>query len=254
MGIARREEIAEALALLAQRIALRESPFQQLEWPREVTNDGLSDFHLYREEIPPLLRAKYVEYVRMAIREGIRERFGLYDRSSFVQRFPNLDAAAKDVHQFLDEKKHRWMPYIADTRREQLGFKVGELIRKTFRDRGYKSVRGGPCPGIKWFLRKDEGAELLIGADRGSLRTFTSFCVGLPKLDAMIDFGDFFFVGQSAFEHVPRAEKIGSIDGQPRRIITLIDPTPKDVAAMTDRAIDLAEWLFPYVAEAIKAN
>ena len=94
---------------------------------------------------------------------------------------------------------------------------------------------------------------MLVGLERGSLRSFMSLFVGLREPEFLCDIGNFFFTGQSHFDYISATETIGTVGGQVRRIITQQEPVPQNVVEITNKAIDLAEWLHPYVQGALRS-
>lgn len=250
------EPAIHAAALLAQRIALREPPFEDLPWPAEASNDRLENFHRFKHALPPAVRDSYVEYLRLLVRDSFRQRFGLsaFPGQLAPARRSELEETAADVDGMLDLKARRWLPFIRDLRDGPPGFKVADAMRATFAQRGYQPVRSGPAPGIKWHAPRGRLPDALLGVDRGTMRSFVSFFIGFPNSPLFFDVGEFFLVGQSFFEYPPRVISEGIVNGEPRRIITLPPPTETDAIAMTHRGIDLAEWLLPHLKQALPTD
>ena len=130
------------------------------------------------------------------------------------------------------------------------GFDVNKLISQTIKSRNnsYRVAKQKPLRGIRTFCRPLEDPNtLFIGFERSSLRTFMSFFLGLEKPWFMLDIGNLFFLDQSWFdyvEHVERGQAV--INGEPRRVIEKLNPTPENVVKLTNVALDLTDYLLPH--------
>lgn len=246
-----KEKLAHALAQLAQSIMFREPPFHKFQWRPEVSWNLLLEFHRYKDEVDPLLREQFSQFICTSSKVQFLQQLGIPGYQAFSKVCPDLYAAYQEMIKYTEMRNPLPRPYIAGCEIPQL--KVNDLIATTMKEMGYRSIRNAPVKGMKSYCKDFDTNSLLVGFERGSLRTFMSLYVGVLDPEFMLDIGNFFGIPQSRFDYVHETLEIKVIDGEERRVFKKLVPSQQDVIDTVRCAIDIAEWLFPYIFQAVKS-
>ncbi|MFH2046017.1 MAG: hypothetical protein ABIK92_12815 [Pseudomonadota bacterium] len=241
---------------LTEQIIFRVSPFDNFNWPKEVSYEVLEKYHIYKDDIDKNIKDKLVQYFKQNVKEQFSGLIGLSESRSFYDRYPDLIEARDEFYKWYKVREGtNYMAYITGYSEVYPKFDVNKLIKETIKERdpGYKIAKKKPIFGARSFYRKiSNDNKLFIGFERGSLRTFMSFLIGFEKPWIGLDIGNLFLTGQSSFDFIYDKEYIGMVKGEKRRIIERLEPTPNNVVEVTTKALDLLEYLLPHIIDKLE--
>jgi hypothetical protein len=250
MNIEEKILAANRLSELAYQIALKQLPYDNLIWYKEVRNENILKFHQYRDELNKIFIDNFLQYIKDLNRYKFYICFGILDHYAPEIGDYDYGNVYREFQEWWKHKESFLVPFIKGDMIARPSFNIDGIIRNTILKRypDCKVAKKKPAYGVKTYYTDFlDNNKLYIGFERSNMRSFMSLCFGLERPWFMVDISTFFIGTQSLFEMAEIKEYVGVINGERKKIFEYVGISQQSAERTINRALDILEALLPHV-------